>query len=72
MKKVSFQRKFERKGPKERIFPIGRKEREDSPTGTEEREDAPTEREERYDAPIGGNDRERKGRGQIDPPLIYD
>ena len=67
MKKVSFQRKFERKGPKERIFPIGRKEREDSPTGTEEREDAPTKREERDDAPIEGNDREQGQRTNRSP-----
>ena len=66
MKKVSFQRKYEREDTS-----IRREEREDAPTGREEREDAPTEREEKEDAPIGGIT-ERKGRGQIDPPLIYD
>ena len=72
MKKVSFQRKYQSKGPKERIFPIERKEREDSPTGTEEREDAPTEREKGDDAPAGGNDREqgqRTNRSPTDLPL---
>ena len=72
MKKVSFQRKYQSKGPKERIFPIERKEREDSPTGTEEREDSPTEREKGDDAPAGGNDREqgqRTNRSPTDLPL---